>query len=491
MAIGIPGYRLPREVLQAEIARIVDLGVELRLDTAMGRDFTLGDLQREGFARDLPRDGRLQEPTARRPGRRCCVGSSRRRSSSSRSTSARRPGSPARWSSSAAAAPRWTRRARPCGAAPHRSPSRIAGGAPTCPPRPRRSRRPSARASRSGRPASDEVVVRDGAVVAVRCERPRAPDDAAAGRPRRAGRGLARSVDVPARTILVAIGEEPDPSILPEGAASRSAAGRGRRRPADDGHGPRRRSSPAATSCRGRRRSSMRWPPVAGPPRRSTGTSRASPTPRRRSSRPSGTRRRRSSGSASTCRRARAHAAAPGRGHPCRSRPRRPASPAEAHAEAGRLLPVRRRIRLPVRQRRGRPRTGRPARGHDAASHHRRPGRRSARDQGGVQMTRRTGIRLLRRRRGLRRGHDRGGARRPVDAVRRAAPGRPYMVRNTGKFTLRLGADLWWIIYVALRDMILLQVFLGSSSSSTRTSSPARTCRSPAGSPPSAPSPRS
>jgi hypothetical protein len=40
--------------------------------------------------------------------------------------------------------------------------------------------------------------------------------------------------------------------------------------------------------------------------------------------------------------------------------------------------------------------------------------------------------------------------------------GRPYMVRTTGKFTLRLGADLWWIIYVALRDIIVLQVFLGS-----------------------------
>jgi hypothetical protein len=40
--------------------------------------------------------------------------------------------------------------------------------------------------------------------------------------------------------------------------------------------------------------------------------------------------------------------------------------------------------------------------------------------------------------------------------------GRPYMVRNTGKFTLRLGADLWWIIYIAIRDLILLQVLLGS-----------------------------
>ncbi len=39
---------------------------------------------------------------------------------------------------------------------------------------------------------------------------------------------------------------------------------------------------------------------------------------------------------------------------------------------------------------------------------------------------------------------------------------RPYMVRTTGKFTLRLGADLWWIIYVALRDLVLLNVFLGS-----------------------------
>ncbi len=39
---------------------------------------------------------------------------------------------------------------------------------------------------------------------------------------------------------------------------------------------------------------------------------------------------------------------------------------------------------------------------------------------------------------------------------------RPYMVANVRKFTLRLGADLWWIIYVALRDILLLQVFLGS-----------------------------
>jgi hypothetical protein len=39
---------------------------------------------------------------------------------------------------------------------------------------------------------------------------------------------------------------------------------------------------------------------------------------------------------------------------------------------------------------------------------------------------------------------------------------RPYMVGNLHKFTLRLGADLWWIVYVAIRDLLLVQVFLGS-----------------------------
>ena len=49
MAIGIPEYRLPREVLRAEIDRILGLGVELKLDSAMGRDFSLADLERTGY----------------------------------------------------------------------------------------------------------------------------------------------------------------------------------------------------------------------------------------------------------------------------------------------------------------------------------------------------------------------------------------------------------------------------------------------------------
>ena len=49
MAIGIPEYRLPKHVLQAEIDRIVGLGVELRLNTALGRDLSLDDLRARGY----------------------------------------------------------------------------------------------------------------------------------------------------------------------------------------------------------------------------------------------------------------------------------------------------------------------------------------------------------------------------------------------------------------------------------------------------------
>jgi NADPH-dependent glutamate synthase beta subunit-like oxidoreductase/Pyruvate/2-oxoacid:ferredoxin oxidoreductase delta subunit len=44
---GIPRYRLPREVLDAEIQRILDLGVELRCKTTIGKDVTLEELKRD------------------------------------------------------------------------------------------------------------------------------------------------------------------------------------------------------------------------------------------------------------------------------------------------------------------------------------------------------------------------------------------------------------------------------------------------------------
>ncbi len=50
MVLGIPPYRLRRDVLQDEIRAILDMGVELRTGQALGRDFSLRSLRDEGFA---------------------------------------------------------------------------------------------------------------------------------------------------------------------------------------------------------------------------------------------------------------------------------------------------------------------------------------------------------------------------------------------------------------------------------------------------------
>ena len=47
MRYGIPGYRVPDEVLDGEIQRILDLGVEVRTNTKVGVDVSLEDLQKE------------------------------------------------------------------------------------------------------------------------------------------------------------------------------------------------------------------------------------------------------------------------------------------------------------------------------------------------------------------------------------------------------------------------------------------------------------
>ena len=46
---GIPEYRLPKEVLDLEINQILDLGVQLSTNVALGRDFTLSSLRDGGF----------------------------------------------------------------------------------------------------------------------------------------------------------------------------------------------------------------------------------------------------------------------------------------------------------------------------------------------------------------------------------------------------------------------------------------------------------
>lgn len=44
---GIPKYRLPREVLDGEIGNILKLGVELKCNTAIGREVSLADIRRD------------------------------------------------------------------------------------------------------------------------------------------------------------------------------------------------------------------------------------------------------------------------------------------------------------------------------------------------------------------------------------------------------------------------------------------------------------
>jgi NADPH-dependent glutamate synthase beta subunit-like oxidoreductase len=44
MRYGIPGYRTPRDMLDAEIGRIIDLGVEVRTGVQVGKDVSMSDL---------------------------------------------------------------------------------------------------------------------------------------------------------------------------------------------------------------------------------------------------------------------------------------------------------------------------------------------------------------------------------------------------------------------------------------------------------------
>ena len=46
--LGIPEYRLPRDVVQAQVREVLELGPELRLNSRLG-DFSLADLRAEGF----------------------------------------------------------------------------------------------------------------------------------------------------------------------------------------------------------------------------------------------------------------------------------------------------------------------------------------------------------------------------------------------------------------------------------------------------------
>ena len=49
LVLGVPEYRLPREIIQAEIRAIESLGVQIHCNRRLGRDFTLADVKRQGY----------------------------------------------------------------------------------------------------------------------------------------------------------------------------------------------------------------------------------------------------------------------------------------------------------------------------------------------------------------------------------------------------------------------------------------------------------
>lgn len=217
MAIGIPEYRLPREVLHEEIERIVGLGVTLNLDSAMGRDFSLADLESRGFRAIF-----------------LATGASR----------SRRLGIDGEELDGVVPATLFLKRVN-LGEAPRLSGHVVVvGGGSTAMDAARSALRSGAvsvtiayRRGREEMPAQVEeieaaeregitirpgvvpvaVVGRDGVAVALRVQARRRIAGPAGSAPTWEAVPGTES-EMPAATILVAIGEEPDPSILPEGA---------------------------------------------------------------------------------------------------------------------------------------------------------------------------------------------------------------------------------------------------------------------------------
>lgn len=73
LTVGVPIYRLPRDLVNHEINAILSLGVELKCGVRLGRDFTIASLRAEGYAAiflgvGLPKGRKIPIPGADKPG---------------------------------------------------------------------------------------------------------------------------------------------------------------------------------------------------------------------------------------------------------------------------------------------------------------------------------------------------------------------------------------------------------------------------------------
>ena len=191
LTLGVPLYRLPRELVKAEIDAILSLGVELQPQRP-GRASpgnTIADLRRQGYkaffiGAGLQGSRRLEDPGRRPAGRRQRprvpqAGEPRPadrrsgRASSSSGAATSRSTSPARRSGNRRERPRTPRPSaspptsparRPAGPASRRSTSPASSRAPRCRPTTSRSRRGSTRASRLHTSLGPRAVLGNGKV---------------------------------------------------------------------------------------------------------------------------------------------------------------------------------------------------------------------------------------------------------------------------------------------------------------------------------------
>ena len=63
LAVGIPSYRLPWDILNAEVDLVKALGVEIKLNTRLGKDITIEQLQEQGYAAILIATGLHESAT--------------------------------------------------------------------------------------------------------------------------------------------------------------------------------------------------------------------------------------------------------------------------------------------------------------------------------------------------------------------------------------------------------------------------------------------